>query len=79
MHTTAHEPQNEPPLPYPPAALSSLSMGRAAVLPTHGAATSYKLAQGVRDQVRQRHGWFPCLGSQCKPHQKIQTKAEPWP
>ncbi len=77
MHTTAHKHQNEPLPPYPPAVLPSLSMGRAAVLPTHGAAASHNLAQCVRDRVRQHHGWLPCLGSQCKPHQKIERKAGP--
>ena len=49
-------------------------MGRAAVPSTHGSAASHKLAQGVCNWVCQRHGWFPCLGSQCKPHQKKSGK-----
>jgi hypothetical protein len=26
-----------------------------------------------------RHRWFPCLGHQCKPHQKIERNVAPWP
>jgi hypothetical protein len=41
--TQAHNNQNEPPLPYPLAALPSLSMARAVVPPNHCAAASYRL------------------------------------
>jgi len=34
-------------------------MVRPATPPTHGAATSYRLAQGVRHRVRQCRCWFP--------------------
>ncbi len=40
--TQMHNNQNELLLPYPPAALPSLSMGKAAVPPPHSAAASYK-------------------------------------
>ena len=33
------------------------------------------LAQGARRRVRQRRCWFPCLGSQREPYQKIDGKA----
>jgi hypothetical protein len=40
--------QHEPPPSYPPAALPSPSMGRAAELKSHGAASSYGPMLGAR-------------------------------
>ena len=48
---------------------TSPSMGRPAAPPNHGAAASYRLAQGERSQVMQSRCWFPCLGHQRKPYQ----------
>ena len=70
MHTTAHGHQNDPPPSYPTAALPSLSMGRAAVPPTHGAAASLKLAQGLSDRVWQCHSWFLLGGANASPIKK---------
>ena len=69
-----HNNKNEPPLPYPPVALPSLSMGRLAAPPNHGAAASYRLMQGARHRVWRRHGWFACLGRQKETHQKIERR-----
>ena len=39
-----------------------ISMGRAAVPPTDGAADPYGPAQGARGWFWRRDGWFACLG-----------------
>lgn len=67
--------QNEPPLPYPPLALSSLSVGLPVVPPTHGAAAPYRPIQGTRSWVWWHHGWFLCFGRHLPPHQKIERCA----
>ena len=77
-NTTTHNNQNEPPPPYPPAALPFFSMGRAVVPLTCGAAASHGPMQGACHWVRWRHGFFPCLGCQCEPHQKIEREAGSW-
>ncbi len=67
-HNTTHktqkntQQQNEPSSPYPPSALPSLSMGRSAVPPNHGA--SYRLMEGACHRVWWRHGWFVYWGHQ---------------
>ncbi len=78
QHTTQNN-QNKPLPPYPPVALPSLSMSRAAVPTTNGASTPHGPMQGACHWVRQRGCWFPCLGHQCKPHQNIERKKGPWP
>jgi hypothetical protein len=52
-----------------------ISMGRAAVPPTDGAADPYGPEQGPRGWVWWRDGWFACLGRQKETHQK---NREPW-
>ncbi len=52
-----------------------ISMGRAAVPPTNGAADLYGPAQGARGWAWWRNGWFACLRRQKETHQK---NREPW-
>jgi hypothetical protein len=47
-----------------------ISMSRAAVPPTNGTADPYGPVQGTRGWVRQRNGWFTCLGRWQETHQK---------
>jgi hypothetical protein len=62
-HKTQHITQNEPPPPYPPAALPSLSMDGADMPRTHGITYSCVCMQGARRWVRPRHQcWFPLFG-----------------
>ncbi len=70
--TSAHEPtqeptthntqqQDEPPLPYPPAALPSISMATVLTALAVGYATLYGSRSGARRLViAHRAGWFPC-------------------
>ncbi len=71
---TTHNPQHqdEPQPPYPPAALPSLSMGRAAAPPNLGTATPHGSTASTRWRVCDRRGWFSCLGHQKATHQKIE-------
>ena len=71
QHTTHNNQHEPPPLPV---ASAYTSMGRSAVPPNHGAAASYRLAQGARCRVRRRCCWFPCFGRQREPHKKIERK-----
>jgi hypothetical protein len=64
--------QDEPPPPYPPAALPSLSMGRAVAPPNLGAMTPYGSTASARWQVPDCHGWFSCLGHQNATRQKLE-------
>jgi hypothetical protein len=57
----------------------SISMGRAAVPPTNGAADPYGPAQGSRGWVWRRDGWFACLGRWKETHQKTEIWAGPCP
>jgi hypothetical protein len=51
IQNTIHTQQQiEPPPPYPPAALPSLSMGRSAALTIHGAMAPYGSVSGARSQ-----------------------------
>ncbi len=71
--------QNGPLPPYPPAALPSLSVSRAAAPTTHGAAAPYGIMQGARHRFRRHHCWLPCLGCKRKPNENIERKMGPWP
>jgi hypothetical protein len=78
--TTHNKEQQHRPLPpYPPVALPSLSVSRAAAPTTHGASTPHGPMQGARHRVTRHRCWFPCLGCQHKPHQNIERKKRPWP
>ncbi len=66
QHTTQNN-QNGPLLPYPPAALPSLSVRRAVVPTPHGASSPHGPMQGTCHWVRRHRCWFPCLGLQHKP------------
>jgi hypothetical protein len=79
LTTTTHNNQHEPRRPTLHRLELSPSMVRPATPPIHGAAASYRLAQGTRRQVRQRRCWFPCLGRQREPYQKIERKAGSFP
>ncbi len=61
QHVTQNN-QNGPLPPYPLAALSSLSMGRAAVPPNLGAASPHGSVAGAWRWVCAWDGWFLCLG-----------------
>ena len=56
-----------------------ISMGRAAVPPTNGAANPYGPAQGPCGMIWRRNGWFACLGYRKETHQKTERWAGPWP
>ena len=56
-----------------------ISMGRAAVPPTNGAADPYGPAQGACGWVWRRDGWFAYLGCQKETHQKTERWAGPCP
>jgi hypothetical protein len=69
-HNTTHNPQptthnpqhqDEPPPPYPPAALPTISMAIAATAPALGSAAPYDPTQGARGRVRWHDGWMVCL------------------
>jgi hypothetical protein len=64
LTTTTHNNQHESRHPTLHRLQLSPSMVRPAAPPTHGAAASYRLAQGARHRVRQRCCWFPRLGRQ---------------
>jgi hypothetical protein len=74
LPATTHNNQNELPPPYPPAALPSLSIGRAVAPPNLGAATPQGSTASAWWRVRDRHGWFPCLGHWNATHQKIRER-----
>ncbi len=78
QHTTQNN-QNGPLPPYPPAALPSLSMGRAAVPPNLGTASPHGSVAGAWRWVHARGGWFPCLGFIFNLHQKIERWGGCWP
>jgi hypothetical protein len=71
---TTHNPQHqdEPPPPYPTAALPSLSMGRAVAPPNLGAATPHGSTASARWRVCDRRCWFSCLGHRNMTHQKLE-------
>jgi hypothetical protein len=78
QHTTQNN-QNGPLPPYPPTALPSVSVSRAAAPTTYGASAPHGPMQDARHRFRPRRCWFPCLGRQRKPHQNIERKKGPWP
>ncbi len=55
-HNSQH--QDEPPPPYPPAALPAISMAIDATAPALGSATPYGPMQGARGPVWRRDGWM---------------------
>jgi hypothetical protein len=55
-HNSQH--QDEPPPPYPPAALPAISMETAATAPALGSATPYGPTQGARGWILRRNGWM---------------------
>ncbi len=55
-HNSQH--QDEPPPPYPPAALPTISMAIAATAPVLGSTAPYGPTQGARGRVRRRDGWM---------------------
>ncbi len=54
--------------------LCSACYARLALLGSLRSACFNRLASGCN-----RHRWFPCLGHQHKPHQKIKRNVAPWP
>jgi hypothetical protein len=67
------------PPPYPPAALTSPSMGRPVVPPTHGAEATKVPKQGVRHRVCAQRGWLPCSGHCTETPQKSERWEVSWP
>jgi len=66
-HNTTHNPQptthksqhqDEPPPPYPPAALPAISMAKAATAPALCSAAPYGPTQGARGRVLRHDGWM---------------------
>jgi hypothetical protein len=69
-HNTTHNPQltthnsqhqDEPPPPYPPAALPTISMAIAPTAPALGSAAPYGPTQGACGWVWRCDGWMVCL------------------
>ena len=77
QHTTQNN-QNGPLQPYPPAALPSLSVSRAAVPTTHGASAPHGPMQGARHRVRRRRCLFPCLGAPMQAPSNNRERGGPW-
>jgi hypothetical protein len=79
--TVQHKTQqhHEMPLPYPPAALPSPSMGRPVAPPTHGAEATKVPKQGVQRQVCTQSSWFPCSGCCRETPQKSESQRGSWP
>ncbi len=71
--------QHEIPLPYPPVALLSPSMGRPVAPPTHGAEATKVPKQGIRCRVCAWRGWFPCFGCHTDTPQKSERREGSWP
>ncbi len=54
----------------------ALSMDRAVASPNHHAVALYGSVAGILHWVRNRDGWFTCLGQQCNAHQKNRETGE---
>ncbi len=67
------------PLPYPPVALPSPSMGRPVAPLTHGAEVTKVPKKGVRRRLCAQHGWFPCSGRHTDTPQKSERWEGSWP
>jgi hypothetical protein len=78
QHKT-HNNQHEMPLPYPPEALPSPSMGRLVAPPTHGTEATKVPKQGIWCQVCTQRGWLPCSGRRTETHQKSERWEGSWP
>ncbi len=78
QHKT-HNNQHDMPLPYPPVALPSSSMGRPVAPPTYGAEATKVPNQGIRHWICARRGWFPCSGRRTETPQKSERWKGSWP
>jgi hypothetical protein len=68
LPATTHNNQNEPPPPYPPAALPSLSIGRAVAPPNFGALTPQGSTASARWRGLRLPWLVPLLGAlKCNP------------
>ena len=65
--------------PISSSALPPISMGRAVVRPTNGAAAPYGHARGSHCRVWLRNDWFACLGRRKETHRKTERWAGPCP